>query len=420
MHKQLALIIGLFLVSISVRAQVPVPSCVDSGQCNILIWIGYDLPKPQVDTTADTLLLPALTPFQKNALEFIRGFETVADSLTQGVRITWNVIDAGTPSEILNRLWNTADIVIPYGNRQFIQQVFAMDSLQNKYIIVNTWNETSCCPPHKGWIQWYPSVRQHIYALIEQWKGKKVVVIYPENATYAEKRYVEVLQQLKTIYTDIEFVFLQKDVVHLEDLQKVLIPFDTTIVFIASLRLPLVFNVMEQLSISTISEEYGVKLYGLPTWTRFHQIEYGLLEKLKPIIVSPIFIRDSIAYWNLYRAYLNNYYENLIGNSFFIAYDIGRFTIKWLEYANTYWLNSEPFYYKGVLTEVSLEPVYVDSLSIGRWENICVSLLRFENKDYQCYKACFCNTHSESTSVPSIEKVSDPVRKSHIQQHNTK
>ncbi len=407
--RRIILVIGLGTMwNIILNAQVPVPDCVDTGQCTVLVWLGYDLPAPKVDTTADTLIVPALTPFQRNALEFIRGFELLADSPARAVKIVWEAIDASTSRDVISKKWKNADIIVPFGNRQFVQSVFARDSLKEKYIIVNTWNETSCCPPHKGWLQWYPSVRQHVYTLVEQWKGKKVVVIYPHNATYAEKRYVEIIKQISSIYKDIEFTFLEKDVVHLEDLQRVLVPFDTTIVFVASLRLPLVFNVLEQLSINTVSEEYGVKVYGLPTWVKFHQLEYSLLERFKPVVASPFHIRDSLKYWRLYEQYLNKYYENLWGNSFFIAYDIGSFIIKWLEYARTYWLNPEPFYFKGVLTEVTLEPFYVDSMSIARWENICVSLLRFEKRDYKCYEKCKCENYYEDLVQNTNNSLSTP------------
>ncbi len=395
--KHITLIVGLSILwNIILKAQAPIPNCVEEGECTVIVWVGYDLPAPRIDTTADSLIIPALTPFQRNALEFIRGFEVLADSPAHGVKINWNIIDASVSPNALHDKWLNADIIIPFGNRQFIQSIFQKDSLQEKYIVVNTWNETSCCPPHKGWIQWYPSVRQHVYSLIEQWLNKNVVVIYPQNATYAEKRYVEVIKQIAPIYPNIKFTFIEKDIVHLEDLQKVLIPFDTTVIFIASLRLPLVFNVLEQLSISTVSEEYGVKIYGLPTWVKFHQLEYSLLERFKPVVASPFHIRDSLKYWHLYEQYLDKYYENLWGNSFFIAYDIGSFIIKWLEYAKTYWINPDPFYFKGVLTEATLEPFYVDSMSIARWENICVSLLRFEEKDYKCYKNCVCETPEKS------------------------
>ncbi len=387
------------LWNIIINAQAPVPNCVEKDQCTILVWIGYDLPAPKVDTTADSLVIPALTPFQRNALEFIRGFEMLTDSPTNGIKIAWNIIDASASQDMIEKNWQKADIIVPFGNRQFIQSIFQKDSLQEKYIVVNTWNETSCCPLHKGWIQWYPSVRQHVYSLIEQWKNENVVVIYPQNATYAEKRYVEVIKQIAPIYPNIKFTFIEKDIVHLEDLQKVLISFDTTVIFIASLRLPLVFNVLEQLSISTVSEEYGVRIYGLPTWVKFHQLEYSLLEGFKPIVASPFHIRDSLKYWRLYEQYLDKYYENLWGNSFFIAYDIGSFIIKWLEYARTYWINPDPFYFQGVLTETILEPFYVDSMSIARWENICVSLLRFENKDYKCYNDCICEISEKNGLV---------------------
>ncbi|NPA34623.1 MAG: hypothetical protein GXO48_06840 [Chlorobi bacterium] len=413
---RIILAVGISILwNFTLNAQVPIPDCVEEGQCTVLVWIGYDLPTPKIDSIADTLIIPALTPFQRNALEFIRGFEVLVDSPSRAVKISWEVIDASASEKVKNQKWQSADIIVPFGNRHFVQSVFKKDSLQEKHIVVNTWNETSCCPHHKGWVQWYPSVRQHVYTLVEQWRNQKVVVIYPSNATYAEKRYVEVLKQIEGIYKDIDFTFLKKDVVHIEDLQKVLVPFDTTVVFIASLRLPLVFNVMEQLSISTVSEEeYGVKIYGLPTWVKFHQLEYRLLKKFKPVVVSPFHIRDSLKYWELYKHYLDRYYENLWGNSFFIAYDLGSFIVKWLEYAKTYWLQSEPFYFKGILTEVALEPFYLDSMSIARWENICVSLLRFEDKDYKCYKNCVCRVPESISSQEFPDSLAVPQRRNKL------
>ncbi len=415
MRKWLAWL-GLIGIGAGLQAQTPVPPCLYKGSCTVLVWLDTHLPAVQRDTLTDSIITPVLSPFQRVALEFVRGIrQYVTDSLAP-MPMRWLIADRNTSPQVWNQYWHQADIVVPFGGRTHVQEVFNRDSLQQKVIVVSTWTETGCCPPHRFWIQWYPSVRQQVHLLMEQWRGREVILVVPAEPTPAEQEYVTRIQQLKDVYALKQVHLIQKEVVHQEDLLPYLDVTDTVALFVASLRLPLVFNVLEQVaSIDTFLVRPQV--YGLPTWMRFHQIDFNLLRELRPIITAAIFIRDTATYWTLYKTYLQTYRENLQGNSFFAGYDLAHFINRWLAYWQTYWRQEQPLYVHGVVSETYLEPMYVDSLHIGRWENLCAALMQFQTWDYQCIQQCHCTVWAEdelaidNSSQPQV--VSDslqPVR----------